>query len=159
MIWWLPNDFVKYQRSFQTFISDVPSSPVLSSLEKEAFSCKVSLVWETPSDHGCPLIMYTVYYRQLEPQQSGAPWHGINITNVVPHQYFLALTCDTLYEIEMTAWNEVGQSDRSESGMIKTSSGRLCNTVTVRYWNSWSHTKALLKDFREFDLMFFQNFS
>ena len=107
---------VSLSHLFSIFFSDVPSPPVLNSLEKEVFSCNVSLAWETPSDHGCPLIMYTIYYMQIQPQQPGAPWYVVNITNAMANKYFLATRCDTEYKIEMTAWNEVGQSSRSKRG-------------------------------------------
>lgn len=120
---------VSLSHLFSIFFSDVPSPPVLSSLEKEVFSCNVSLAWETPSDHGCPLIMYTIYYMQIRPQQPGAPWYVVNITNAMANKYFLATRCDPEYKIEMTAWNEVGQSSRSKTWKTTTSSGRFFKTI------------------------------
>ena len=104
-------------------ITGVPSPPTISNKETEALSCNVNLTWSTPVDNGCPLTMYSIYYRQIQPRVTGAPWDSINITNILDTRYFLSLRCDTQYMIEVSAWNELGQSDRSKAWVIKTSSG------------------------------------
>ena len=76
-------------------------------------------------DNGCPLTMYSFYYKQIQPRVTGAQWDSINITDILETHYFLSLKCDTQYMIEVSAWNELGQSNRSKAWVIKTSSGRL----------------------------------
>ena len=85
--------------------------------------CKANLTWSTSVNNGCPLTMYSVYHQQLQPRETGAIWHEINITDVLKTSHVLLLKCDTQHIIEMSAWNELGKSDRSKTWIIKTLSG------------------------------------
>jgi len=67
--------------------------------------------------------MYSVHYQQIQLRETGDPWYEINITDVSKTQYALSLKCDTQYMIEISAWNELGQSDRSKTWLTTTNSG------------------------------------
>lgn len=81
-------------------------------------------------DNGCPLTRYSVYYRQIQQREPGSPLYEINITDVLTTHYVVSLRCDVQYVIEMSAWNELGESDRSKTWIIKTISGRFSITAT-----------------------------
>ena len=42
-------------------------------------------------------------------------------------KFTISLSCDTPYTIEISAWNELGESDRSRPLIIKTIAGTLSN--------------------------------
>lgn len=75
-------------------------------------------------DNGCPLTRYSVYYKRFQPRDQGAPWNEVRITVVLRTHYIMQLRCDMQYVIEMSAWNELGESDRSKTWMVKTIPGR-----------------------------------
>lgn len=105
-------------------LPDTPSAPILSQ-ETKTVSCNVNVTWSTPyNDGGCPLTIYSVYYLEMEAYLSGARWHEVNITDVLKTHYVLRLSCGTQYVIEMSAWNELGKSDRSKNWIVKTKSGK-----------------------------------
>ena len=79
--------------------------------------------WSPSADNGCPLTMYSIYYRQIQPPIKAAPWYQVNVTNVTVTNYTVSLACDRQYTIEISAWNELGQSDRSRPWITKTKSG------------------------------------
>ena len=98
---------------------DVPSPTTITNTT-ETLGCNVNVTWNKPTNNECPLIMYSVYYHQLQPQNTKASWDQVNVTDVVKTHYVLSLTCDTYFVIEMTAWNQLGQSGRSNPWTIKT---------------------------------------
>ena len=67
--------------------------------------------------------MYSIYYRQIQPPITEAAWNQVNVTNGTATNHTITLACGRQYTIEITAWNEMGQSDRSKSWIIKTKSG------------------------------------
>ena len=101
----------------------MPSPPTINIPKTETLNCNVSLVWSKPANNGCPLTMYSVYYRQIQLQETGDPWYEINITGVSKTRHVLSLKCDTQYMIEVSAWNELGESDRSKTWLTTTISG------------------------------------
>jgi len=108
--------------AFSNF-SGVPLPPTINISKSEKLSCNVSLVWSKPANNGCPLTMYSVYYRQIQPRETGDPWYKVNITDVSKTHYPLSLKCNTQYMVEISAWNELGQSDRSNTWLTTTNSG------------------------------------
>ena len=71
--------------------------------------------------------MYTIYYQQIQPRGIGEPWYQVNLTDVMATKFTISLSCDTQYTIEISAWNELGESDRSRPLIIKTIAGTLSN--------------------------------
>jgi len=105
--------------SFST--ADVPSPPVTNIKETKSLACDVNVIWSPPADHGCPLTMYSIYHQQIQTPEIG--WHQTNVTNVMATNFTVTLECGRQYSIEMSAWNELGESDRSRTWIIKTMSG------------------------------------
>ena len=104
-------------------VVDVPSPPTIKKKSTETVSCDVNLTWSTPLDNGCPLTRYSVYYKWFQPREPGAPWNEVKITDVLRTHHILLLRCDQQYLIEMSAWNELGESGRSKTWITKTISG------------------------------------
>ena len=107
------------------FIAGVPSPPVTNNEETELSTCNVNVIWSPPADHGCPLTMYSIYHRQIQAPETG--WNQINVTNVMATNFTVTLACGRQHAIEMSAWNELGESSRSRPWIIKTMSGTLTN--------------------------------
>ncbi|KAL9976606.1 hypothetical protein ACROYT_G013927 [Oculina patagonica] len=107
----------------------VPSPPVINSKETESLTCNVNLTWSPPDDNGCQLTLYSIYYQQIQPQVTGAHWHQVNVMDIMKTRLTISLACDKQYKVEMSAWNRLGQSDRSKPWMIKTKSGSDKNNV------------------------------
>jgi len=103
----------------------IPSPPVINNKETESLTCDVNVIWSPPADHGCPLTMYSIYHQQIQAPEIG--WHQTNVTNVMATNFTVTLTCERQYAIEMSAWNELGESDRSRTWIIKTISGKFTN--------------------------------
>ena len=104
-------------------IADFPSLPVITNKETESLTCDVNLMWSARKDEGCPLTMYSIYYRQIQPQEREAPWFHVNVTNVLTTNLTLSLACGRQYVVEISAWNELGESSRSRPWVTKTLSG------------------------------------
>ena len=104
--------------------TDVPSPPVVNIKETKSLTCGVNVTWSPPADHGCPLTMYSIYYQQIQAPEIG--WSQINVTNVMVTKFAVTLACGRQYTIEMSAWNELGESGRSKT-LIKTMSGTFAN--------------------------------
>ena len=101
-------------------ITEVPSIPVINIKETEILRCDVILTWSPSADNGCPLTMYTIHYQQIQPREIGEPSYQINLTDIMTTNFTISLSCDAQYMIEISAWNEVGESERSRPWIIKT---------------------------------------
>ncbi|XP_078373558.1 uncharacterized protein LOC144657125 [Oculina patagonica] len=98
-----------------------PSPPVITNLEKS--NCWVNLTWSVNEDAHCPLIKYTIHYRQIQAGGSNEDsWSKIDITTVSKMTHQWSLQCDTQYEFAVSAWNVMGQSNLSATWQIKTES-------------------------------------
>ena len=104
--------------------ADTPFPPIIRTSETETVDCDVNVTWIKPVDNGCPLTMYSVYYREVQSHETGVPWAEVRISDNFKAHQVLRLKCDTKYMIEMSAWNELGQSNRSRRWIIKTISGK-----------------------------------
>ena len=88
-------------------------------------SCEINVTWCKPDDNGCPLTMYSVYYQEISPQENETPQHEVNINEVSNNQRVLPLRCDTQYAVvEVSAWNVLGQSEKSTKWTIKTTKSK-----------------------------------
>ena len=106
-------------------IADVPSPPVIDNKETESLTCDINVIWSPPADHGCPLTMYSIYHQQIQAPEMG--WNQVNVTNVMATNFTVTLACGRQHTIEMSAWNELGESARSRTWIIKTMSGTFTN--------------------------------
>ena len=78
-------------------------------------------MWSTPADNGCPLTKYSVYYGLSYEDKQEAIWHEIN--DLKENAFILTLNCNSRYVIEVSAWNGLGESNRSNTLEITTNSG------------------------------------
>ena len=101
------------------FSTAVPFRPVIENKEKE-ISFHNSLIWSSPDSNCCPVTMYTVHYKAIKSSQTEEnAWYRINASAGTNDLSVLPLECDTEYEIKVSAWNERGESKRSESWQVK----------------------------------------
>ena len=101
-----------------------PCPPVIGNKEKEISFPNSSLIWRSADANGCPVTMYTVYYRTMKSSQTEEnAWYRINASAGTNDLSTLPLKCDTEYEIKVSAWNERGESNRSESWQVKSITG------------------------------------
>ena len=84
-------------------------------------SCDVNVIWSRSVDHGCPLTMYSIYHQEIQAPEMG--WNQINVSNITATNFTVILACGRQYTIEMSAWNELGESGRSRKWIINTMSG------------------------------------
>ena len=74
----------------------------------------MNLLWSTPRDNGCPLNMYTIYYREIQLTENDTPQcYETRITNIAQTFSSLSLKCGRQYEFTLTASNDAGESDKS----------------------------------------------
>ena len=101
-----------------------PFPPVIENKEKKISIPNSSLIWSSPDTNGCPVTMYTVYYRAMKSSQTEEKaWYRINASAGTNDLNTLPLECDTEYEIKVASWNELGESNWSESWQVKTITG------------------------------------
>ena len=102
----------------------VPFPPVIENKEKEISIPNFTLIWSSPDANGCPVTMYTVYYRAMKSSQTEEnAWYRINASAGTKDLSSLPLECDTEYEIKVSEWNELGESNRSESWQVNCITG------------------------------------
>ncbi|XP_027052583.1 angiopoietin-1 receptor-like, partial [Pocillopora damicornis] len=99
---------------------DKPSPPIIKSKEVQMSGCDVNLKWGSTQDNGCPLTMYTVYYREVQSLGEDEYWHHINVTMDSTSTSLTSLKCNSEYTFKVTAWNELGESNTSKEWRIKT---------------------------------------
>ena len=90
----------------------VPFPPVIENKEKEISLPNFNLSWNPPNNKpGCPLTMYTVYIKEIRsPDKENVQFH-VNTTTMTA----LPLDCDTEYEFAVSAWNQFGEGNLSQS--------------------------------------------
>ena len=91
-------------------IADHPDTPTITNTETAVPGCNVTIKWNEPSSNGCPILFYTVHYRQKAPRYEDLQWSVINVTDPVVNHQALTLNCTTTYVFEVKAWNEKGGS-------------------------------------------------
>ena len=84
----------------------------------------MNLRWSVPEDNGCPLTLYTIYYRELQSKNEDNK-QPINVTKVTKSEHILSLKCNKEYAFAVSAWNELGQSAVSSEWPIKTVKGMI----------------------------------
>ncbi|CAH3197137.1 unnamed protein product, partial [Porites evermanni] len=99
----------------------VPLPPTIQKEKTKTLSCDVNLTWSTPADNGCPLTKYLVYFKlSYEDKQH---IYMQDISDLKENAFILMLKCNSRYMIEVSAWNELGESNRSKTLEITTNSG------------------------------------
>ena len=101
-------------------VSGIPLPPAIKNKDTELPTCHVNVSWSAPVDNGCPPTKYSVYYRQIHSQETEVE---VKVPDVLKTHYVLLLKCNTQYMIEVSAWNEELQSERSRKWITTTMSG------------------------------------
>ena len=102
------------------FSSDKPSPPIIEYKGVQVFGCTVNLKWSSTQDDTCPLILYTIYYREVQSTIEDDSWHQINVTVDTRSRDLPSVKCNTEYIVKVSAWNELGESATSNEWPIKT---------------------------------------
>lgn len=114
------------QRGLQTpsnfLFEGIPSPPIITPMRQEISSNNITLSWSPQTANGCPLTMYSIHYRLIYPGGAWESWNQVNVTNVTKTSHTVSLEYDRQYTIEMSTWNELGQSARSRPWIITTAS-------------------------------------
>ena len=91
-----------------------------------------------------------MYYRAINSSQTEEnAWYRINASAGTNDLSALPLECDTEYEIKVSAWNELGESNRSESWQVKCITGIYiifsteCTIATIEGDLKWSAAMEL----------------
>lgn len=108
-----------------TCLTDRPDVPTISNTQTTVPRCNVTLKWTRPASNDCPILFYTVHYRQKESRQVTDDWITTNVTDPNANQQALVLKCTTAYEFEVMAWNVLGSSGSpSKAWPITTGGGQ-----------------------------------
>ncbi|XP_078372013.1 uncharacterized protein LOC144655597 [Oculina patagonica] len=135
----LPSEIVKVSTSD----GDRPGRPEI--VERKVSGCNMTLKWTAAPSNGCPILFYTVSYRQKETTHGAKNWTVMNITDPSAEQQELRLNCSTTYDFKIRAWNELGggvfslvQSATTESATtqdnnegLSTSGSSVINTILI----------------------------
>ena len=100
-----------------------PTPPIIENQEQEISYPNLSISWSSGDTSGCPVTMHTVYYKSIKLREEGNTWNRINASSSTRELSALPLDCDTEYELRVSAWNEMGESNRSESWKVKSITG------------------------------------
>ena len=115
------------------FFTASPVHPVIKNKENEIFH-NSSIKWNSPNANGCPVSMFSVYYKAIKSR---------NDTNELSCSS-LPLECGTDYEFKVSASNDVGESNFSESWQVKSITG--IAVVFLYLYFSQNHVEIVGKD-------------
>ena len=106
--------------SVVVFFTASPVHPVIKNKEKEIFH-NSSIKWNSPDANGCPVSMFSVYYKAIKSRNKESAWHHINTSSDANELSCssLPLECGTDYEFKVSASNDVAESNFSESWQAK----------------------------------------
>ena len=88
----------------------------------EINSCALNYIWSPPTHIGCPLVMYTIYYREIQSDSNDADWLQISITQLQKTSYVMPLKCDMEYEIAISVKDAERESVMSNFWRVTTKS-------------------------------------
>ena len=127
------------------FFTASPVHPVIKNKENEIFH-NSSIKWNSPDVNGCPVSMFSVYYKAIKSRNEESVWHRINTSSDTNELSFssLPLECGTDYEFKVSASNDVGESNFSESWQVKSITG--IAVVFLYLYFSQNHVEIVGKD-------------
>lgn len=91
-------------------IAERPDAPSINNTEITVPGCNVTIKWNKPSSNGCPILFYTVHYKQKNSRSEDMEWSITNVTDPNVNHQTLVLNCTTTYVFKVKAWNEEGGS-------------------------------------------------
>ena len=106
------------------WFADKPGKPQIKDIKEQG--CNVTVEWSKPPSNGCPILFYTIRYKQQKQLPDDKEWTEMNVTDPRTDQQELILNCATTYEFEVLAVNEIGRSDASKVRSA-TTEGKLSN--------------------------------
>ncbi|KAL9972475.1 hypothetical protein ACROYT_G018783 [Oculina patagonica] len=113
-------------RVIKTENTDRPDTPTISNTETIVPGCNVTINWNKPPSNGCPILFYTVHYKQKGSRSEDMEWNIRNVTDPNANHQNLVLNCTTTYLFEVKAWNEEGGSHSpSKAWPITTGGGQI----------------------------------
>ena len=105
--------------------------PTIVNKNKEVEGRIVEVTWEPPLEGACPVVRYTVHYREVILPPGTSTWTSVNI-NRNATSYTLHLNCMKEYEIAVTSFNAHRESVLNDSQIwkFKTGGGKFIRKVT-----------------------------
>ena len=88
----------------------------------EINGCALNYTWSPPLHTGCPLMMYIIYYREIQSDGIEGHWTQIHITQLKETSYVIRLKCDWEYMIAISVKDEKKESVMSNFWRVKTKS-------------------------------------
>ena len=87
----------------------------------------VVVAWEPPLEGACPVVRYTVYYREVLSPAMKSKWHSQVTVNRNTTSYTLHLNCRKEYDIAVTSLNANTESALNDSKIwnFKTGGGNI----------------------------------
>ena len=85
---------------------------------KEVVGATIAVSWEPPLDGVCPVLSYSVYYREVFSQAVKSKWHTVTVSSATT-SYTLHLSCWKEYEIAVTSLTAYGESNFHDSNTWK----------------------------------------
>ena len=82
----------------------------------EIIEDRVTLTWRAPEDNGTVVTQYTVYQREVNEDGSRSNWKGEATGRDVLQHEVVGLESGKMYEFQVTATNQCGESTRVEKG-------------------------------------------
>lgn len=86
----------------------------------------VVVTWEPPLDGACPIVGYTLYYREVMSLGRKTNWHSIAVDRN-DTTYTLQLSCGKEYDVAVTSRSAYKESNFSDSNIwnFKTGGGNV----------------------------------
>ncbi|KAL9972466.1 hypothetical protein ACROYT_G018772 [Oculina patagonica] len=107
--------------------TDRPGTPTIRNTETTVPGCNVTIKWDQPPSNGCPILFYTVHYKQKRTGSEDMEWSIANVTDPNVNHQKLALNCTTTYLFQVKAWNVEGGSQSPSKAWPITTGGSKAN--------------------------------
>ena len=94
----------------------VPNQVKIVEYPSEIIEDRVTLTWRAPKDNGAVITEYIVYQREVNEDGSRSNWERkVSGRDVLQHEV-VGLESGKMYEFQVTATNQCGESTRVEKG-------------------------------------------
>ena len=107
--------------------------PIVVNSTKVVPGGTVVVAWEPPFEGACPVVNYTVYYREVMSSARNNSWYSVTVprnkTSCTLH-----LTCRKEYDVAVTSQNGFGESPLNDSKIwnFKTGGGKVVSELKCR---------------------------
>ena len=107
--------------------TDRPDTPTISNTETTVPGCNATIKWNKPASNGCPILFYTVHYKQKISGSKDTKWSIENVTDPNVNRHNVLLNCTATYLFEVKAWNREGGSHSPSKSWPITTGGSKTN--------------------------------